>query len=772
MGVSAKKQPVKGKPYAAAKQLAGADAAAESDPGEVARKLLVPALGHYVRQGRCALFVGAGLSAGAGLPDWRTLMRHLIERSAPFALSPDELALFEDKVAAVGRKNTAGAANPLSQTELRRFFDAMLGSERSRRLFSSEGGIELLNVYAWAEALRRVRQDSQSMREQTALLEAGKYAELAGYCRELIGRRAFHDVLRQRLRAPGEIPPTHRAIVDTPYACIVTTNFDSLLEDAYVRWHASGVPKAPTGAELAQQGTLLFDERFFILKAHGDLDDEDSIVLTSEDYRRVIHSSPAFQATLGGILQRHALLFVGYSLSDVNFRLLLDNQLSIYNEQVPPRYALMEGVGEAEREILWRTARLRVMPYPKGGHHVVGQVLQALADGAATPPPPPAADAAAPAARRFMLRPQPIAQVRLDIRQSGSGLALQWHDQRSPEQPGPVWSGGCQWPDWPALRQAMRYVNERQGGSLTDLNAIGSELRNVLPEELVRRLEGIDERVPVLLELSPASETIPWEWLIVRGSALCLRHPVVRRPTGISDRSRGLRLPGDPLRALLIADSGYGSKRFSKTSLPGAQKEVQHIGELLARAGHQVTTLKGEEAVYARLMHEVENGDYDVIHFAGHAWHEDDEGVLYLWDGRVSGSELASILYRRPPALLVLNSHYTAFVPCGIFAKDGPAGHAVQAPGVDRPVPPPLGFMGLASRSGVGAFVGNFSGALEDMPASNFAIALYEQLLAGRSFAATLHAARQAATNVQDTTGMYYIGSGHAGLRLAQPPSR
>ena len=32
------------------------------------------ALVQYVRAGRCALFVGAGLSAGVGLPTWDALM--------------------------------------------------------------------------------------------------------------------------------------------------------------------------------------------------------------------------------------------------------------------------------------------------------------------------------------------------------------------------------------------------------------------------------------------------------------------------------------------------------------------------------------------------------------------------------------------------------------------------------------------------------------------------------------------------------------------------
>jgi hypothetical protein len=38
----------------------------------------LPALVNEVREGRCALFVGAGLSVAAGLPDWRELMQRIV----------------------------------------------------------------------------------------------------------------------------------------------------------------------------------------------------------------------------------------------------------------------------------------------------------------------------------------------------------------------------------------------------------------------------------------------------------------------------------------------------------------------------------------------------------------------------------------------------------------------------------------------------------------------------------------------------------------------
>jgi hypothetical protein len=40
--------------------------------------------------------------------------------------------------------------------------------------------------------------------------------------------------------------------------------------------------------------------------------------------------------------------------------------------------ALMEGVGDAEREILWQTAKLRVFSYERHRHNVVPRFLSTL----------------------------------------------------------------------------------------------------------------------------------------------------------------------------------------------------------------------------------------------------------------------------------------------------------------------------------------------------------------------------------------------------------
>lgn len=736
----------------------------------------VAALANYVRQGRCALFVGAGLSVGAGLPTWNVLIERIAHEAAPFALDPRTLKRMEGLAAGL-REKAPDVINPLSQVGVQNFFAKLLGPSLARELFdptSALGGIDLTNVYAYSLALERVRADTKRAADLGELRSAGKLPELAGFCRDLLGRSRFHEILRRELRPKNAVTSLHESIVRTPYACVVTTNFDTLLEDAYARWDPRGVPQAPTGAELAQHGTLLFDDSFFVLKAHGDIDDEASLVFTRDDYRRVIHSNPAFQAMLTGVLLRRAVLFVGYSLSDVNFRLLLDNQLTIFNESVPPRYAVLEGVGEAEQEVLWRTARIRVLSYPKGEHSFVERLLSELASRTRVRETAPTKRARREAPRSSVAPLDVSRSVVLAIHAHGERLALELRDASAQGDRKVRWSGGCAWPDWTALQAGVAScVSDSFAGfaQLSDLNRIGAFLRDSLPQSLMTQIDALDDRVPILLSLSPQTQTTPWEWLIVEGSPLCLRHPLVRRPTSVSDKARGLTLARSPLRALVVGDAGAGDGS-SSVVLKGAAREAKQISQLLRSRGGQVTCLEREDAVYERFVEEVELGDYDVVHFAGHAWYETSDAHLYFWDGRVTGAELASILNRRPPALLVLNSHYTAFVPCGVADSGSRGPSSANAPGVDRPLTPALGFMDVAMHSGVGAFVGSFAGMIPDESAGNFAIELFSKLLDGESFASALSRARVKTVKTDDVTGLYYAGAGHPGLRLAARTTR
>jgi hypothetical protein len=254
------------------------------------------------------LFVGAGLSAAAGLPDWKSLL-----------------------VAMVDEIESDGVPDG-STSELR------------------------------------------------ALVAAGKLLEVADHCRQRLGERRYQELLGERLRGgAGDIPDVHRLITQLPFSAVVTTNYDKLLERAYSHFRGE-LPKVVTSRDRESLGSLLFSGGFFILKAHGDIDDAASLVLTARDYREIIHANPAFDALFSALLMTRSLLIVGYSLADPDFRLLLDRQLSTFGENIPERYAVMAGVGMVEADVMKRAANIRVLPYPEGQHDEVPAFLSVLLD--------------------------------------------------------------------------------------------------------------------------------------------------------------------------------------------------------------------------------------------------------------------------------------------------------------------------------------------------------------------------------------------------------
>ncbi|MFN0059598.1 MAG: SIR2 family protein [Planctomycetota bacterium] len=730
----------------------------------------LPALVNYIRAGRCALFVGAGLSVGAGLPTWSVLLERIVKATLPWAVEGKAFSELESLCC-----NWDG--DETSRKRYARWVRRWYGTTREHALTEWQEEDSGVITSAWRERLiTLVRNESLTLAEYRTLAEARRFPELASHCRELLGHERFFEVLRGALTSKERLAETHRDIVRTPWSCIVTTNFDRLLEDAFAKWGGRGVPKAPTGAELAQQGTLLLDGAFFILKAHGTLDEPESLIFTADDYRRVIHANPAFQAVLNAILLSHAVLFVGYSLSDPNFRLLFDQQLTTFRESVPPRYAIMPGIEQAEQEILWRTAKLKVFSYPPGQHEQVGQLLKALADRAAAPAAVAPAlvkrgkkSASALTPRAPLGVPEPLTAARLQITADADRLDLRLQTAGGRDTAAIDWTGGAAWPVWPDFMKRLgRVIGQPLGvSSLADVNAVGAALSAILPDELEHRLAALRAGSVVRIACSAESEILPWEWMIVDGSPICLRNAVVRAPVGVSDRGRGLRVVAQPLRALVVGDAG-DSSGASIHRLPGALKEARAVAKLIGAASgeNHVTHLEQGEATYARLIHEVETGDYDIIHFAGHAWFSRDESQLYLWDGIVGASELGSLFNRRPPALLVLSTHHTAFVLPGLSERgEFVARNQLHPPGVDRTAPAVRGFAGMAMRAGVSAFLGCIASPGDEVCAQ-LVSRLYRELLDGAPVAFALREARRRTVQVNDITGMLFVLSGYAETRL------
>ena len=109
----------------------------------------------------------------------------------------------------------------------------------------------------------------------------------------------------------------HEIIANSNFPLIYTTNYDRWIENAF---EVYGKPfhKIVNIGDLAR----VDDESTEIIKFHGDFEDDESIVLDETSYFKRLEFETPLDIKLRSDILGKTVLFIGYSLSDINIRLL------------------------------------------------------------------------------------------------------------------------------------------------------------------------------------------------------------------------------------------------------------------------------------------------------------------------------------------------------------------------------------------------------------------------------------------------------------------
>lgn len=110
----------------------------------------------------------------------------------------------------------------------------------------------------------------------------------------------------------------YETIVKLDFPLIYTTNYDHCLEKAFDAWNKK-FQKIIDVDDLVS----LDNETTQIVKFHGDTISDDSIVLTESSYFERLNFESPLDIKLRSDMLGKTILFVGYSLSDINIRLLI-----------------------------------------------------------------------------------------------------------------------------------------------------------------------------------------------------------------------------------------------------------------------------------------------------------------------------------------------------------------------------------------------------------------------------------------------------------------
>jgi hypothetical protein len=146
----------------------------------------------------------------------------------------------------------------------------------------------------------------------------------------------------------------HKLIVELDFPTIYTTNYDRNLETAFEvhKKHYAKIANAKQMADAADGVT-------HIVKYHGDFDDDASLVLTETDFlNRLSFDSPLDIKVRADALAR-TILFIGYSMSAPNIRLLLHGiwqtwERSGHRDHRPRSFVFMPSSNPVQQAMLAR----------------------------------------------------------------------------------------------------------------------------------------------------------------------------------------------------------------------------------------------------------------------------------------------------------------------------------------------------------------------------------------------------------------------------------
>jgi hypothetical protein len=233
----------------------------------------------------------------------------------------------------------------------------LIGAIRKRRaiLFAGAGVSMTVGLPSWQTLIEHIAEELDV--DLSGFSESDiNYLTLAEFYRIKQGSigplRSWMDrnwtIQEDKLKASR----VHELICRLDFPIVYTTNFDRNLETAF-DLHGRDYVKIVNAKDIArvQEGIPQ------IVKYHGDFDDDESIVLAETDYLDRLSFESALDIKFRSDALGKTILFIGYSLSDLNIRFLLHRlwktwMASGFERDRPQSYVFMMRPNPIEASVL------------------------------------------------------------------------------------------------------------------------------------------------------------------------------------------------------------------------------------------------------------------------------------------------------------------------------------------------------------------------------------------------------------------------------------
>jgi len=138
--------------------------------------------------------------------------------------------------------------------------------------------------------------------------------------------------------------PAHSILAGLDFSAYLTTNFDNLLEKALDKQKDYSVIINDKDVSRWQM-----KNKTPIIKLHGCISRPDTMIACEDEYRPLISREPVLASLIKVLLSNKVILFCGFSLSDVDFRVAYQELKDILGNYMPKSYAIVYDFTEYEK---------------------------------------------------------------------------------------------------------------------------------------------------------------------------------------------------------------------------------------------------------------------------------------------------------------------------------------------------------------------------------------------------------------------------------------
>jgi NAD-dependent SIR2 family protein deacetylase len=179
----------------------------------------------------------------------------------------------------------------------------------------------------------------------------------------------------------------HRSIVTLDPNIILTTNFDRLLENSYVKI-PSQYTSLPLTVNQIDENTFKvlkdFEQRY-IIKIHGTVDQADKLTFSQSEYIKYAYNNQSYISFIESLLLNYTFVFLGFSMKDPAICQILERYAFKYPRARPHYFFAAKPINSEFRDVQKSLRKLVIVDYDKKNHHAeLPRLINELADQART----------------------------------------------------------------------------------------------------------------------------------------------------------------------------------------------------------------------------------------------------------------------------------------------------------------------------------------------------------------------------------------------------